>query len=408
MKFIYFTNNIYEQNILLDNIEVINNINKKEEKSKIEIIYGGNQINNISNILLSNNDYDIFLSNMGLLDKKLQKYIMYGGLDLSINKLDNQPNNYDFLYKSICYYNQNINFKYIFNIDYKLVNDVLLIFYNNQINYIESPQILIKDTNLKYLFQLNPTKYLDTMTINDLIEMEIEELGYILKKNINIKSIIFISQSPLLIPNYSNNKIEINKEEKFFEWINRYFYLLNNLKLYWLCGDLVARNEFGTILVEKKDNQNNIISQLIINQYIIGTNCNFAYDESIQNSKVFDLSYTTNIIIGHFDIKYTILNTNQDYGFIEFNIDDKSSSNISVNFVNVQKLILDKKTKIEGLKKKNIIEENIFNNIDISIDGSINDSIDDSNNQLTEEGDPYKEKYIKYKKKLHKLRNNKK
>jgi hypothetical protein len=435
MKFIYFTNGIYDQDTLTNNITMINELNKKESPTDMEIIYGGNQIN--PNFDIKDDKYNSFLSTMGSIDKKISKYIMYGGSDLVMNS---NPNSYpiDLLSKSIDYYKPDQNFKNIFILDYKLVNNTFLIFFNNQIDYIEPNDTLITNTSLKYLLTLNPTKYTNLMTISNLIQLQIDEIGLILKKNHNIKSVVFITQSPLFELKYNSgdNNTLIEKsfkfgKSKFLEFVDRYFYLLSNLKLYYVCGDLMPRNEIATITLEKKDNQNNTISQLVISQYIIGTNYIQTNEELEQNNKLFDKveneiieqieiesSFTKNKYT--YEIKYNIEESDKNLGFVEFEIDDKNTLNspISFNFIDAKKIIdekkTEKKTKIDGFKKhlkKNFKKNDIFkrdiikniDNIDISISNSDNFDIN-NDEQLTEEGDPYKEKYLKYKKKLHKLR----
>ena len=418
MKFIYLTNGIYDQNTLINNVTTINDQNKKEKISMTEIIYGGNQKCLDANV--SEENFNDFLENMRLLNQDLKKYIMYGGFDFNSNKLNDELYNCNYLTKSIDFYGNLNNFKNIFNLDYKLVDNTLLLFINNQINYITPVSTPIVNTCLKFLFSINSSKYRDDMSIDDLVKLQIDELSSILKNNINIKSIIFISQTPLFILDYQTNKMQINKSLKFLEWINRYFYLLKDIKLYTISGDLNNRNESSTITVQKKDNLNNKIGELTINQYIIGTNLNLSKEEPKQNlqKNSNETEFTDQIEIGVYNIDdtkstfiilYKITNTNQNYGFIEFEINNNINSIPVFHFVDSKKKIIEKNSKVEGFKKvlkeKNIFVQNIFDNVDISI----SDSYDlDNNIQMTEEGDIYKEKYLKYKKKLHKLRNNKK
>lgn len=421
MKFVYLTNSIYEQNTLVNNVTVINRQNKKIHDT--EIVYGGNQYYLNKNI--SDKNYLNFLNNIGLLDKNLNKYVMYGGFDfglglgLGLNDKNNDLLSCDNLSNSLNYYNNpNKNFKNIFILDHKVVNDTLIIFFNNQLNYIEPNNISILNTCLKYLSNTNPYKYTNDMTIIDLIQLQMDDLGLILKNNINVKSIIFISQSPIFICEYQKNKINVDKSLKFLEFINRYFYLLKDLKINCVCGDFNNRNETATITIEKIDNQTNLIEQLSINQYIIGTNFNSDDEELKHNLKIINetkefndqCEIKMNIIdkILIFKIIYKINNINKNFGFIEFEISKKNIGNPIFNFVDSNKIIEDKKLKIEGLKnilnKQNIFEQNILDNIEISISDS--DNISD-NVEITEDGDPYKEKYLKYRKKLYKLRNKK-
>ena len=85
-----------------------------------------------------------------------------------------------------------------------------------------------------------PDKYNNIKSVDDLIEAQMEELGSIFKSNINVSSIIFITQSALVCPDYQSKKFDLERMEEnkiIFEWINRYFYLLNDKKLIWICGD---------------------------------------------------------------------------------------------------------------------------------------------------------------------------
>ena len=389
MKFIYLTNNIYEQDRMTNNINIINEQYIKENKASIEIIYGGNQSN--SNLNISEEDYSIFLQKIKLLNETMTKYIMYGGLELGIGNENN------FLIQSTYSYYRN-DFKNIFIIDYKIINNTLLIFLNNQINYF-GEDVLISNTSLKYLQTLEPEKYFNEMTIGNLIELEITELTKILKINLNIKSIIFISQSPLFICEYQKNKINVDKSLKFLEWVNRYFYLLKDLKIYWVCGDFNNRNETSIITLTKKDNEQNILNSLSINQYIIGTNYNSDNEELKQNLKIinetkefkgqFEISDDYIDTKWTFEVKYTIDKINQNFGFISLDIQDNNSEP-KFDFVSYEIIVAEKKDN-ELKNKDNELKNNELNT-DIKI---------------TEEGDPYKEKYLKYKKKLIKLRNNK-
>lgn len=84
------------------------------------------------------------------------------------------------------------------------------------------------------------------MKIRDLIELEMNELSSVIKKNINVKTIIFFTQSPLVVPDYIHNTL------RYIELFNKYSYLLNDLNLFWICGDLIPRNEYSTIRIVKK------------------------------------------------------------------------------------------------------------------------------------------------------------
>jgi len=417
MKFIYLTNGIYQNDIFKNNINIINE-KYKENMSNTELIYGGNSY--FSNTDISNNNYKYFLENIQLLDKKLVKYIMYGGFDFG---LDNNGTllKSDNLINLLCISNNSQNnFKKIFILDYKIIDYTLLIFLNNQINLIEPNNSLVSNTCLKYLLDINQSKYKTNMTINDLVNLQMEELGDILKKYINIKSIIFISQSSLFNCEYQNNKMEINKSMIFFEFIDRYFYLLKDLNISYICGDSNNRNEISTITLEKMDNQNKIIGTLNINQFIVGIS-NSNHKENSQNLEITDemKTFTKQLEIQNnladikslFKITYEINSINTNYGFIEFEINKRNISKPLFNFIDSEKIIMDKREKIDEfkkkLKKKYTFDDNILDNVEISISKS-NPSDTDNDFEITEDGDPYKEKYLKYKKKLNKLRNSKK
>lgn len=423
MKIIYLTNGIYKQNILKNNIQIIN---KKEKNNsdinKNIIVYGGNQINSYEKIDDKNyeNLSTDLIAEINKIDDRFAKYILYGSLDLDMKT------NCNGLTKSIESYKDK-NLINIFGVDYIISSDTIIIFLNNFFNLTNDMDSNITSTCFKYLITLEPTKYKDNMTVRDLIELEINELTTIIKKNINLKRIIFITQTPLVVPDYINKKTNINNTSKYIELLNRYSYLLDNLNLFWICGDLIPRNENSIIKMVKKDNLGNKISQLTIEQYIIGV-CS----DKIANDEcgIVGEEYNCTVEIGmgfdielidtkwQLDINYTINDVNKNFGYLKIDIDDdkinskpnlKLNSKLNIEFIDVNKIADEKQLKLEELKKKiktqNIYEPNILDNVELSISDSSNEYGD---NQLTEEGDPYKSKYLKYKKKLYKLRNNKK
>lgn len=401
MKFIYLSNSIYDIEGLKTNISTINRDIEDEDKIKPElIIYGGNQINS-SDTNTDKEIWDSFLSELSLLNSSTDKYIMYGGLDLENN---------EYLEKSNKLYGKSNNFYNILNIKYKLVNNsnTLLIFFNNQFK----SSIKSEDT-LKFILEpeAEPDKYTDIKSIDDLIEAQIEELGSIFKSNINVNSIIFITQSALVCPDYQSKKLDLERMEEnkmIFEWINRYFYLLNNKKLTWICGDFFPRNELGKINIIKSDIETKEqISNLTISQYIIGlkqkTNFNEFNGEICEIGEIFNGNYEIgmygldNNTKWIFDIEYEIDDVNNELEYLEYQIDEPNSN----LFLSIVKNDL-KIEESEEPKKPEEPEE--LNNMELSEPKS-KSSTDD---ELTEEGDPYKQKYLKYKKKLYKLRTSKK
>jgi len=426
MKIIYLANDIYEQNILKNNIQIINKKEKANDGiNKNIIVCAGNQLN--SNKKIEEDDCTNFIAQINKINDKFIKYILYGSLDLDMET------NCTGLKKSIDSYKKDKNFINIFGIDYIIVLDTIIIFINNFFNITNNIDANITSTCFKYLITLEPIKYKDNMTIRNLIELEINELTNIIKKNINIKTMIFMTQTPLVVPDYSNKKINIINTLKYIELLNRYSYLLDNLNIFWICGDLIPRNENSTIKMIKKDNLGNKISQLTIEQYIIGVCSDKISDDEygivggeynctveISTSVGFDIELIDNKL--QLDINYAINEVNKNFGYLEIGIDYrkinymsntkpnlKLNSKLNIEFVDVNKIAYKKQFKLEELKKKiktqNIYEPNILDNIELSISDSSDGEI---KSQLTDNEDPYKSKYLKYKKKLYKLRNNKK
>jgi hypothetical protein len=381
MKFIYLSNSIYDIEGLKTNISTINedmgNENEGETKQEL-IIYGGNQINSIdSNI--DKEMWDSFLSELSLLNSSVDKYILYGGLDLENN---------EYITKSNKLFGKSNNFNIVPNITYKLIDNsnTLLIFFNNQFKSSTK-----SDDTLRLNLELEPDKYTNIKSIDNFIEAQIGELGSIFESNINVSSIIFITQSALVSPDYQSKKIDFKRIEEnkmIFEWINRYFYLLNNKKLTWICGDFFPRNELGKINIIKSDIETKEqISNLTIFQYIIGLKQKTDFNEF--NGKLSEIGeiFNGNYEVGIngldnstkwiFDIEYEIDNINNELEYLEYEIDEPNN--------NLFNSIVKNDLKIEEQESKSFTDD-----------------------ELTEEGDPYKQKYLKYKKKLYKLRSSKK
>jgi hypothetical protein len=418
MKIIYLTNSIYEQNILENNIKIINNLEKNNNNTnKNIIVYGGNQLD--SNKKIEDNDvYINFISKINKINTDYVKYILYGSLDFDLET------NCCGLTEYIDSYKIKKNFIDVFNVDYKLISsDTIIIFLNNFFNITDNMDTNITSTCLKNLISIEPSKYKDDMKVGDLVELQINKLLSIIKKNINAKTIIFASQTPLVVPDYINKKNNINKTQKFIEFFNRCYYLLSYLNLYWVCGDLKPRNENCTIKIVKKDNSGNKIFEIIVEQFIIGTNLDKIDLEKINEEygivgeeynsqhEIYDGILDTKCKI---DVIYEINGINNNVGYFEIDLNNNLDDNSiylrpNLEYIDINKIKDKKKSKLEELKNdiksKNIFGLNILDNVELSIDDSSNEEID---NQLTEEGDPYKSKYLKYKKKLYKLRNDKK
>lgn len=410
MKIIYLTNGIHEQNILQNNINIINKREKNDNNiDKNIIIYGGNQINvDNENEKVEENSYMDFVAQINKINTEFIKYILHGGLDLNTNCDD--------LMKLVNNYKKDKNFINIFNVDYKLINsDTIIIFLNDFFNITDNMDSNITSTYLKYLITLDPIKYKDCIKISDLVELEMDDLSKIIKKNLNVKTIIFATQTPLVVSDYINKKNNITNTIEIIKLFNRYSYLLNNLNLYWICGDLKSRNEQSTIKIDKKDNNGNKLYQLIIKQYIVGTKFDKMTNDNYGNIgdelySQFEINMEFTNIKLQLDISYMIDDINKNFGYLELDInDDKTNFKINLEFIDTNRIMDEKKSQLEKFKKKilsqNVFESNIIDNVELSISDSNNEDI---NNQFTEEGDPYKSKYLKYKKKLFKLRNNKK
>lgn len=411
MKIIYLTNSIYEQNILENNIKIINNLEKNNVSTNINIIvYGGNQLD--SNKKIEDDEYINFISQINKINNKYIKYILYGSLDFDLET------NCTCLTKSINSYKKEKNFINVFGVDYKLIgSNTIIIFFNNFFNLTDKIDTNFTSSCLRYLVTLEPTKYKDDMKVSDLVELQINKLISIIKKNINIKTIIFTTQTPLVVPDYINKK-NITKTQKYIDFFNRYYFLLSDLNLYWICGDLEPRNENSIIKIVKKDNYGNKISEIVIKQYIIGTNLDKTNKEYGIVGEEYNSQYEIDdgIIDAKcvVDINYIINDINTNIGYFEVDLNDNLNDNSiylrpNLEYIDINKIDEKKKSKLEELKKdlksKNIFKENILDNLELSIGDSSDGEI---GNQITEEGDPYKSKYLKYKKKLYKLRNNKK
>jgi len=365
MKFIYFGNVEYSNK---DNLKkIIININNNY-KNKI-VIYGGNyySINNEKN---EKNEEPKFLSNnldiIKLFDENLKKKIIFGNYDL-LNNINSTKS----LTEQINFYKKtNHNFDIINDVKYIKINKTLIIMFDSNMFNINNPsQVFISDTSYKLLFD-NYLKENKNKTIKDLIDYQFNSILNIIKKNNNINNIIFITHLPLF---KTNSKIELN----FYEWINDFYIYINRYKLYWLCSDS-NQYEKGLIIIKK-----NNIELLKITQYIVPNI--FAKEKKDINQQY---SYLTNITVKseytditnelsiYYNIKDIKLNgigyllyddnfLNGDFNFIDIN-------KININKININKNNLDKE-KIEKIEK-------------------------------SEESDPYKIKYLKYKNKLIKLR----
>lgn len=387
MKFIYMANYVYEPNTLSNNIKVINQEQNKNQDEGF-IICGGNQIN--SNIVITPNEYNAMIKNIEQMNKSIYKFIMYGSLDFEKE---------EYFKKMLNYSKQSDKNENIFLINHKLINpNTVVIFFNSVLNFGET---YIN----KYLID---SKILNVMSINNLMDYQIKELEKIIKSNINARTLIFIFSTPMIKLNNLTKELEISQNTKFFQFINKYFYLLNGLKLIFVSSHIEKYNEQSTITINKDS------SKIIISQYIVGTNNeNYSNNENNENG-VYKKNIEMNILglddKFNFEIYYQIDNISSVEGYLEFDFNEKKFDQININFINSNKIADEKNKKIEIVKnsiiKNNILEPKILENVDLLISSDQNNlSNYGINDDLTEEGDPYKQKYIKYKKKLYKLRN---
>ena len=391
MKFIYLSNGIYDIDGFKNNISKINANIKNDDKTKPEqnlIIYGGNQINS-TNFNVDKESWGKFLFELNLFNSLTEKYVLYGNLDFENN---------EYITKSNELFVKNNNFVNVPNITYKLVNNsnTLLIFFNNQLK--SSTEF---NNVLRFILKSEPDLANDIKSIDDLIEVQIDKLSSILKANINASSIIFITQSALVIPNYQSKKLDLKKMNRsivIFEWINRYFFLLNNKKIIWICGDFYSRNELGKINIIRSDiEKQEQISNLSISQYVIGIKQKSALENF--NSNIGEI-FTDNFEVGiygteskwMFNIKYEIEDINNEFEYLEYHID--LDDNL-FNFLPTKKF--DKFDEFDEFCEQEKQEKQITEP----------ETILSTSDELTEEGDPYKQKYLKYKKKLYKLRRDK-
>ena len=407
MNFIYFGNGDYQNNNSIDSDnfnKIITNINKNHNNNEL-VIYGGNYENdNIE----SSPDINIFLNKIKLFFFNLNKIIMFGNIDL--NNDTNLSNELDFYKKS------NNNFKIFNDVSNILLNNTLLIMFDSNIFNIQNPsQILVINTCYRNFFskfsqEENSTK---NKTIKDLIDYQFKSILNIIKKNNNVKHIVFITQFPLFSVSNSENNENIQLSLNFYEWINDFYTIINNYKLYWLCSG-INKYEEGKIIINKNINDNNV-KLLEIKQYIVGTG-GIVQQDNITSSK----NYVKNIsirseytnLINELKLTYEKYIQLNSFGYLLCNND---SNKFYFDFVDVNKITDDKITddKINfksKYKKQQKTNWKILNNIEVietNLNSNSNSNSEESDSSKSDLDDPYRLRYLKYKSKLFKIRNEK-
>lgn len=406
MNFIFFGNGEYmSKSNNLD--KIIENINGKDEYSMV--IYGGNylsksdeDITHKNDINTSKNNISKFLESINKLSSKKNNLILFGDYDLS-NTIIFQTE-IDFYKKS------NDKFKIFNNVtkDFVIDDSIIIIFDSNILLY-QNINELVANTIYQNLFDdfaqnVNSNK---DKTIKDLIDYQFESILKVIKKNSGKKNIFFITQNALVD---GNQDLTL-----FFKWISDFYLFMNNFNIFWLCSN-PSVYESGTI------NVNNDSGKILnLTQYIVGIKENDKINSNNTNqtySKKLSIESEYTNLTEQLTISYTILKTTNKCGYLVFkedskkfdfiNIDDQEDnlSDTEINFNFDEK----KDNKIKMLSKNSKYSKEykkIFKNIEITeiSNGSINSSM---KTEETEQDDPYKFRYLKYKAKLFELRNNKK
>ena len=430
MELIYFGNGqFYPDSTNLDKIiqEINTNTNNKD---KI-VIYGGNYKNNTQN---NPNNIDEFLNSINKLSESQKNLIMFGNYDLDDSNIFGTEINF---------YRKNTKFE-IFNdlTSFKLGTNTLVIMFDSNLLLMPNPnEILIVGTIYENLFgnfskNINKDK---NKKIQDLIDYQFDSVLDIIEKNHSVKNIVFITQNPLVQPQSQSEQEPQQSQNtdliQFYEWVSDVGLKLNLFNLYWLCSNS-SNFESGTINISS--NSSNILN---IKHFVVGN-----YLSNISKSIDFNLDYNKNINVktkltdkiqqlniiykinkASWNLGYLNLNllgsgsvTNLDWDFIEINNSDSNKSIVSddedYNF-DID-LIVEPKFKPESepeLKSESEPElksksnkylkkyANIMKNVEISENSS--NKISQNSQELTDsDNDPYKEKYLKYKAKLLKLR----
>jgi hypothetical protein len=458
------------KNTIISVNSYLENSLSKDTNSKIDfVIYGGNFYNE-SELTLSNpNEKQCILietlKQIKKLNKDIPKIIMFGNFDLNINvdlepeKINAECNNFK---KILKFYkeNENNNF-YVFNsisFSHKKLDSSLLIFFDSLIfNIKNQKQVLVSDTCYANLFdnfsqQLNINK---DKTIKDLIDFQFREISEVTQQNDNLnkRNIIFLTQFPIII--HKNNTISILNKQ-FLDWIilnNKYFrnkniiFITNNYQ-----SDTNNLNQHIFIQIKEKidDTYNTTLN---FSQYLF-SNKNVdipkTYNQPELNNYIYVLEYKltspfTQEKTNYF-IKYEIDTNINKSGFLISDIDQQINFKIITDKTKQQNKQVDNIEVEENKKVDNIeveenkkvenkeVEENKQveeNNEVVEFEGKVINSKNSkyikkkihpkhlNNIEISENSyldvsetdidlnDPYLKKYLKYKAKLYKLRNNK-
>jgi hypothetical protein len=402
MKFIYFGNGNYnsEQDIGKKIIQHINTLDNYDI-----IIYGGNYktlklINKENN---QENNIGSFLNTINTLDNKKNNLILFGDYDLSSTNIFQTE--IDFYKKS------NDKFKIFNNVTNNfIIDNFIIIIFDSTLLLFPNLGELVVNTIYQNLFDdFSKNENIDkNKTIKDLIDYQFESILKVIKKNSNKKNIIFITQNALFT---GNQELIL-----FFKWLSDFYLFLNSYKIYWLCSNL-SIFESGTINISNE--KTNILN---ITQYIVGTgggeqiNSNNTKQNYLKSLSV-ESEYTS--LTEKINISYTVIKSSNIFGYLEFeedlkkfnfkNIDEQENnlSDTEINF-NFNEKKDNNRSNIFAKKSKYSREyKNIFKNIEIT---GISDNLNNIsiNTQETDNDDPYKARYHKYKAKLLELRKNKK
>jgi hypothetical protein len=219
---------------------------------------------------------DLFLSGIKCLldalkkesEKKIEKYILLGNHEYEdIKKIDNEE--YDFMKCHILKSQKNIfedqpDTYFFTDVMERKIGSTLILFIDSTI-YEEKEEQNIKDTCFRHIFK--DIKKEGTITIKDLCEYQDKKVISILDKYKDIKNLIVIAHHPIISIKHKKGE---NKQEKLDGLIGLYKKIhdqINDKKinLYHLCADTHTYQQ-GTIKITYDDDNN-----ILINQYICGT-----------------------------------------------------------------------------------------------------------------------------------------
>lgn len=456
MNIIYFGNGDYEQQSINLN-KIIQNIIGNYDL----MIYGGNYTKTNTNANTNANTIDTtkFLQTINKLSDKKTNIIMFGNYDLSNKKIFEQE--MEFYKTNKKFKISNVNKNNFLN-DY-VVDNSLIIFFDSNLLLWENYEDLVTGTIYENLFcdfstNINMNK---DKKIKDLINYQFECILKTIKKNQNIINLIFITQNPLFV---QNKNLKTYKFDEFYKWISDFYIFITNYNIFWLCSNLnYCDCTYETGIIEIESNNKKILT---LTQHIVGitkiakiagitettettktTKTNDSKQSKILNfdskhkhnmnisfkSKFTNLTYQINVF-------YQIKNKSNSLGYIT---SKKYFDDLFFEFIDLNKKEEENKNKSDDyflidydIKKDHIIENNSkkskyskYNNILKNDEISVNltnltkstnltnftnltnltkSSESNSPNELTKSVDPYKSRYLKYKAKLFKLRNNKK